>query len=390
MKSNLLKIVIALLTSSIGLAYAPRLAVINCPVADLIGKPAHNPTMYKKIPLYADNNRCLRIHQALFNEVVKIIDETPCEYCVEISNAYFVTEKDKKPHTRYWTLKKNCTLLDDDLKKYIPNPISYKKENSHNRATLILTKPWHDARTGNSYSVGTRFIYCPQQSDNDVKTVILYDFVKEKEVMTGIHRSDCRIENDALSHAQARADMICLIRTWIGMHYQPVIPYVWGGCSYIHRYTGSFKEKHARQDAYTFYAYPRSRHDIQTGFDCAGLIIRAAQCAGLPFFCKNSYTAATVLKETHRYEDIQVGDILWIPGHVMLIADLESNTIIEARGYPHGYGKLQEIAIAKEFEGIETIKQLTEHMHTKKALKRLDKKGTVIATIPRYKILKLC
>ena len=58
------------------------------------------------------------------------------------------------------------------------------------------------------------------------------------------------------------------------------------------------------------------------------------------------------------------------------------------------YGVIHEpialSALEKEFEGIKTIKQLMEHMHAKKALKRLDKKGTVIATIPRYKILKLC
>jgi hypothetical protein len=386
MKKIVMLALMMLITSSFSLGYAPRLAVINCPVADLVGKPlAESNEIYKKLPLFADTNQTPRIHQALFNEVVKIVDETRCEYCIEISNAYFVTDKNKSPQTRYWTSKKNCTILDDAMKTCIPAPISYKKSFPKNRPTLVLIKPWHDARTGNSYSVGTRFIYCPKASDDEIKTIMLYDFIKKKSTLCGIHHSECRIEVEPRSPNAARTDMICMIREWIGAHYQPVVPYVWGGCSYVYRYHGTFKQKRN-----TEYMYRRTHHTPHTGFDCSCLILRAAQCMELPFFCKNSYTASQKLKEVHTYHDIEVGDIIWIPGHVMLIADLECNTIIEARGYPHGYGKLQETPIAEQFEGIKTIKQLVEHLNAKKSLKRLNKKGTVVTTIPHYKILKLC
>jgi hypothetical protein len=377
--------------------YDPQLAVINCPVADLIGEPFKHDIIkrYATIPLYAVGACCPRVHQALYNEIVKIVDETECEYCVEIANAYFLSERQKKPQTRYWTLKTNCTMLDDEIKNYIPTPISYKKPRiKPEKPTIVLTQPWNDNKnTGNRFSVGTRFIYCPRYSDDDIITVILYDSVKQKDTTAGIHRSACRIE--APPHTQARAEMLALIRNWIGTSCNliptkfTVVPYVWGGCSYVERYAGNFNQKYERSTGCEISVYPKTKQAVKTGFDCSGLILRAAQCVGIPYFCKNSYTASQELKPINAYNEIEVGDILWFQGHVMLIASLERNTMIEARGYPHGYGKLQELPISEQFKGIETIQQLVEHLRAKKPLKRLDKTGTVVATIRDYKLLKL-
>ena len=393
-----LNLLIALLSTPL-LGYPPQLAVINCPVADLIGEPFdHNVIKrYMTIPLYAEGACCPRVHQALYNEVVKIVDETECEYCVEISNTYFVSEKNKNPQARYWTLKKNCTLLDNEIKKYIPTPISYKKPNSSStKPTIVLTQPWNDAHSGNRFSVGTRFMYCPRYSDDDIITVMLYDFIKKRDISCGIHRSACRIEDKIDSPKNARAEMIALLRSWIGVECRSivptsktVVPYVWGGCSYVQRYAGNFRQKYDKQTDCCIYVYPKTKQALKIGFDCSGVILRAAQCIGIPYFCKNSYTASMQLKPISTYQEIEIGDIIWIQGHVIVIADLERNTVIEARGYPHGYGKLQEMHIARAFEGITTIKQLADQLHTKKALKRLKKKGTVVATIPHYKILKI-
>jgi len=372
--------------------YKSHLAVINCPVADLIGEPFNHNVIkrYMNLPLYAEGACCPRVHQALYNEVVKIVDETECEYCVEIANTYFVSEKNKNPQTRYWTLKKNCTMLDDEIKKYIPTPISYKKpETKTTKPTIVLTQPWHDNMSGNCFSVGTRFIYCPRYSDNEIITVILYDFIKQKDITCGIHRSECRVEDKTNSQNNLRTEMIALLRSWISGHCSTVVPYVWGGCSYTERYAGSFRQKYDKQTDCCIYVYPKTKRSLKIGFDCSGAILRAAQCVGIPYFCKNSYTASTQLKSINAYRDVEIGDIIWIQGHVIVIADLERNRIIEARGYPHGYGKLQEMPISQAFEGIETIQQLVERLNTKKGLKRLDKKGTVVATIPHYKILKL-
>jgi hypothetical protein len=379
--------------------YDPRPAVINCPVADLIGEPFKYDVIkrYDTIPLYAVGVGacCPRVHQALYNEEIEIVGETECEYCVEIKNAYFVSEEHKNPQTRYWTLKTNCTILNDEIKNYIPIPISYKKtKKKQQRPTIVLTQPWNDnANTGNRFSVGTRFIYCPRYSDDEIITIELYDFVKQKSTTAGIHRSACRIE--APPHNNARAEMLALIRNWIGTACNLIptkysaVPYVWGGCSYVDRYAGKFTQKYDKRTKCEIYVYPKMKQAVKTGFDCSCLVLRAAQCVGIPYFCKNSYTAFTQLKPINTYQEIEVGDLLCFPGHIMLIASLEHNTLIEARGYPHYYGKLQEIPIAEHFEGIKTIKQLVEQLRAKKPLKRLDKKGTVVATIRDYKILKL-
>lgn len=369
----------------------PTRAVINCPVADLLGEPLHKNVIqgYKQIPLHTDNtSNCQRIHQALFNEAVTIIDQTACEYCVEIPNAYFVTQKSTKLQSRYWTLKENCTLLTDDIQKTIPTPISYKQtEQSRKKSTVVLTQPYHDRI---SFSVGTRFVYCPAESDGDTVTAIRYDFVKKRIIRFNIHRSACRIETEAPCSPETRREMIALIRSWINGSHKNVVPYVWGGCSYVYRYTGKFKRQWNDFIESFAYDYPRTKHTPQTGFDCSCLILRAAQIMGLPFFCKNSFTMSVQLKEVKNYKEVEIGDIIWIPGHVILVADLERNTTIEARGYPHYYGKLQEIPIEEQFQGINSIKQLIEHRNANKPLVRLNKKGTVVTTIPHYKILKLC
>ncbi len=369
--------------------YTKHLAVINCPVADLVGEPlgASVLTQYKQLPLYADSNACPRIHQALYNELVSIVDETEHEYCLEILNTYFITPTNAKPQTRYWTLKKNCTLINNDIKTCIPTPISYKKQAiAAKKPVIVLTKPHHDTMI---FSAGTRFVYLPEQSDNEIITAQRYDYTKKKTITFGLHNSACRQETTQSSPTQIRRELITMIRSWINVHHKTFIPYVWGGCSYVHRYSGNFKLHKNTSDCSLVYTYPKTKRAPHSGFDCAGLILRAAQIMGIPFFCKNSYTMAAALKPISDYSDIQVGDILWIPGHVMLIADLKRNTLIEARGYPQGYGKLQEISISEEFKDIDSIKQLCAHQNAHKPLLRLNKKGTVIGTIPQYKILKL-
>lgn len=368
----------------------PKHAVINCPVADLLGEPLHKNVYagYKQIPLHTDNNTCRRVHQALFNELVTIVDQTEYEYCVEITNAYFVTQTSTKPQSRYWTLKENCSLLTDEIQKTVPTPISYKStQHSRKKPTIVLTQPYHDRI---SFSAGTRLVYCPAKSDGEIITAIRYDFVKKRITSFDIHRSACRVENEALCSPETRHEMIALIRSWINESHKRVVPYVWGGCSYVYRYSGNFKRQWNDYIESCAYTYPRTKHTPHTGFDCSCLILRAAQIVGVPFFCKNSFTMAAKLKEVKDYKDVQIGDIIWIPGHVILIADLERNTTIEARGYPHYYGKLQEIPLAEQFKGIHSIKQLIEHRNANKPLLRLNKEGTVVTTIPQYKILKLC
>ncbi len=371
-------------------AYTPYYAVINVPVADLVGESLHTNVIkqYKELPFFTTQTKPSRIHQALFNEVVRVVDATEHEFCIEISTAYFVTDINKKPLNRYWTLKKNCIRLDKDIQDSIPTPISYKKESrAPRKPTITLIQPIEIG--GVPFSVGTRFLYIPTTSDARALSLILYDHTLKKSITQPVPRIACYKEKTDALPSERRRELITLIRSWINDADKGFIPYVWGGCSYIQRFTGNFKEKHDIKNKFCVYTYPQAKRGVQTGFDCAGVILRAGQIVGIPFFCKNSYTSATQLSPVTKLSDIEIGDILWIPGHVMLIADLKCNTLIEARGYTQGYGKLHEISISDQFQGINSIKQLIDHLHARKPLFRLNKEGIVVATIPSFKILKL-
>lgn len=376
-------------------AFQQHKAVICKPVADLIGEPFANHALkrYKHIPLFVEKNgkfdACSRIHQALFNETVTLIDETEAEYCIEIMNSYFITTKRAEPHTRYWTSKTNCALITEALKAYIPAPISYKEPTSITSPnTITLTQPWHDAATKSIFSVGTRLI-CDASAPHDgaMVPIILFDHATH----TPLHRNVPRTHCITTSPENKRQAFITLMRSWIAGPQNTVVPYVWGGCSYAKRYHGAFKKitKKENTTISSYYIYPKTHVTPEVGFDCTGLIMRTAQLAGIPFFYKNSYTMASLLPLITDAKQLAVGDLIWIPGHVLIIADLERNTIIEARGYPHGYGKLQEMPISEAFRDISRIEQIIDNYHAHKALLRLNKEGTVVATIPSFKILRL-
>jgi hypothetical protein len=127
----------------------------------------------------------------------------------------------------------------------------------------------------------------------------------------------------------------------------------------------------------------------QPGLDCAGLIARAAHLAGIPYFYKNSLTIAKHLAPLNKKETISEGDIIWLPGHVMVVSSLKDNLLVEARHYSHGYGKVHEIPLSHQFKNINSYEQLAAHFFNKKPLQRLDKSGKVVQVLPDFKILKL-
>ena len=122
-------------------------ALIPVPVADLVGEPLHtknSPVGYATMPVCNGGtqqalNACLRVHQALFNEIVTILGETDTEYQVAITNAYYVTEKTDNPCTHYWTLKKNCTVLNTLTQKNppIPAPINFNNPSSMSNKQIL-------------------------------------------------------------------------------------------------------------------------------------------------------------------------------------------------------------------------------------------------------------
>ncbi len=169
------------------------------------------------------------------------------------------------------------------------------------------------------------------------------------------------------------------------------IPYVLGGVSFTRTTRESYQEKtNVCQDTpCTYYEYNDFRDIPKPGFDCSNLITRVAQMAGIPFFFKNSLTIATYAQPVPATQSLQPGDILWKKGHVMVIADTEKHTIIEARAYNNGAGHVQEIPLSAAFKGITTYDELLAAWRNGQTIERLGDDGAVIERIADFKLLSL-
>lgn len=276
---------------------------------------------------------------------------------------------------------------------YFPDSIDYTKASAANAAlgkkTVVLKEPFKDVKTNQLFSAGTRFVVC----DHTRTGYWVYIFDNHKKCIQKGHipQSLVMVENNQEARHTRISNFVALLKQW--SHTSGIIPYVWGGCSYNQSFGGDafviMKKKNVCGKEYTFYDRLACKKNPKSGFDCTGVLVRAAQICGLPYFLKNSTTVKKTLQELAPYQCLSEGDLIWIPGHVMVVADKQSNTIIEARAYNHGFGKLQEVALHKVFKDMATFSQLEEAAKKKQQLQRLDKNGTVVQYIGDYKLLNL-
>lgn len=395
-----------------------RKAFVIVPVADLVGEPIKifglaktNRESYDKIAIsYVDMRKnnidssygAPRLHQLLFNEVVDIISEIKAarddddEVCITIESAFFVTSQVKKPQSIFFTKKKNLLsfekLAAQNLSsEFIPDGLSFKNpQNKIAKPTIGLIKPFFEPISQQTYSVGTRFIYDPQQKTDTDFTVHIFDRSSTSFKITHIPKEFAQ-EIIFESKEDAIACFLTLLKSWA--HCKGIIPYVWGGYSYTHCSPDlGFKEVErylANGTKVIIHERPNLTKKPLTGFDCAGIILRAAQLCGIPYFFKNTYTLAHYLKSLGIGDHLHEGDLIWIKGHVMIVSDIANNKLIEARGYDHDFGYVQEIPLEKVFKGFKTYKQLLHAYHQHEPLIRLNKSGKPVENIDSFKLLKL-
>ena len=127
----------------------------------------------------------------------------------------------------------------------------------------------------------------------------------------------------------------------------------------------------------------------KTGFDCSGMLLRAAHIAGMPYFFKNSISVKRGLKKLTEHDQLQVGDLIWTPGHIMVVACLAPALIIEAVGYAKGYGKVQMVPLEKRFKDITTWHDLLGYYFTHKMPVELNNNGTVYSQKTHVLFLRL-
>lgn len=375
-------------------------AVIIVPVADLIGQPLASYTIrsYADLPLcprqlHNRYNGCPRLHQALYNERVTLLKIVNNEVYIAITQLFYDANNQKQ--ATYWTDKNNIRTI-ADLKKTgidqntIPPALSFHNISvtTDNQNSITLSKPWFDRKTGCTFSAGTRFIInkvpTPRSPSIEVHAI---DAQTLQPYTMCIDKKHC-LFNKTKSKPEQRKLFLKIVREWAHLP-GCFIPYVWGGSSFTScsRAQQIDEKKNNQPDAY--FSLCDYNESPKTGFDCAGLVSRAAQTAGIAYFYKNTTTLAHNLTPITTYASLQNGDLLWIPGHVMIISDIENGLLIEARSYHHGYGKVHEIRLDKVFKNIATYADLFKALQEKKPITRIDKDGSAKEEISNYRFLSL-
>ena len=381
---------------------ATQKAVVCVPVADLIGQPLstiyaekNSSEAYQSLAVCSGKlnttKSCPRLHQLLYNDIVEIIKTEKNEAYIKISQAFFITPSSSTPQNCYWTLKSNLKTFDElhnnnISTNHIPIALNFNDTTNNNKNIITLTQPHYDPHTQVMFSAGTRFVQIPSHTKKKVKVYVIdYNTLQ-------MHHITLPSEKCVFSSTQTKEvciqSFITLLQKWAHQQ-QGFIPYVWGGTSFTYTNNTPFQEiTHNNPSPYSFYQYNNDAHLFKHGFDCSGLILRAAQIVGIPYFYKNTTTIKKYLSPLTPDTPLSNGDLILIK-HVIVVSDIEKNLLIEARGYEHGYGKLHETTLSTVFDGINTYAELCDAFFNKKTIHRKDIHGTVKDSFPDFQILKI-
>lgn len=376
----LLKLLVSIFLFTTTCINAQR-AVVTKPVIDLISAPSSSfnrqldPYLYyEQIPLSPVNpgqNQAAgpRLHQALFHEIVEIVEETKHEAKVRILNAYHSNKTTGQKMGNFWTLKNNLVPLHKiKNQKLLPTPIDYQNPPANDGQVITLTMPWHCHKNGQIFSAGTRFRVNPQ-------TGYAYCYSQDKNDFIEISiPQHLYLLNEPASPNELRQRFVKLIQKWAHSHQHQSIPYTWGGCSFTQK-VPTQRAKARQKKGLNFYTIPHAKPNPYCGLDCTGLVLRAAQAVGIPYFYKNTTTLADALTPVGLKDEIEAGDLIWISGHVIIIAEPDTGNCIEERDYSHGYGKIQKIHISKLFAQTPNLSKLKAAHHSGEPLTRIDKWG---------------
>ncbi len=353
-------------------------AVCIAPVADLLGSRAGSPYFYEQIPLDGPFERVRRIDQLLFNERVFVIERRGDESRVEIPTHGYGTITNAALKHEYWILTKNIALVSE-----IPDTDAIPSTAAASKTLITLIAPFQDNKHHRRYAAGTRFVLDDMQDDNNYyRALILSPRLKTEHAY--IPKTQC-IKNKARSPQQKIKNFLAILEKFADQS-PGYVPYVLGGNSFIKPYRNTISVNPYDDTRTTTYPTPSHTH---SGFDCASLVFRAAQMADIPLYLKNSLALKHHLRPLDQNESVENGDIIFIPGHIIVIFDKDNNSAIESRTHMnHGYGYVHKITFAELFKEIETIDDLVRYHYSKKLVSRLNINREVHVRAP-ITILKL-
>ncbi len=386
MKKLLLSII--LLTHS-ALKCAP--AICTVPIANLFHPslqeqypetlPEEIEYLYEHFPMGVLNQRdCLRIHQLLFHETVQILEERGPEVCIQISNVFYHNRPWTRKETTYWTLKKYIQPITEiNYAQFLPTPLNYqhissftgRKENTF----FTLTKPFYDEETDSLYSVRTRFLLSDQTED----TVTIFRYHPTRNAVLEITiDKQYGVINKKLSQKETINAIVDLLCEWTERDCR--FPCIRGGCSGREYITPSSYQEGSCElpNKRVIGTFERDQCAAPyAGFDMPGLIMSACQIYHAPYCAKNTVTANRYLKPLDPEKDLlERGDIILVKGYAGVVADLENNEMIQARGHIFGDGTISKKPIHKIFKGITTYGQLMAQFREGKSVTLIDQNGS--------------
>ncbi len=350
--------------------------------------------LYTELPYAPETGirSCYRANQLLFNEVVEVFATTPEEYLFTVENAFYEDELRSKQSV-FCTLKKYLVSL-KELKdngidiQAIP---SFYPTNLPNQ--VILRNPWKESTTGATFSAGTRFVRASQCDTQDTYEVVFLTKLNNTfTIQQALIPSSLCITSFPSTPEGKISLFIDILKEWAN-NSNGFIPYVSGGNSFCELYqTDACERVHATRNNGNIVSYwMRYKSEPTTtplsGFDCSCLVLRAAQLAGIPYFCKTTTTLSLHLRPLPIGEQLQPGDLIWHSGHVVIIVD--EHTIVESTGYTRGYGKVHMIPIHKTYENIHNCCDLKDAYANHVPLRYLNASGQVTKEITEFKLFRL-
>lgn len=324
-------------------------------------------------PAAPQHRSCRRAHQGLFNEVVTHTDSKDGFTQVSYNGSViYGVDNSGQPLSTFWISDQQSKTL-EELSDQLRSCLPVDKTNS-----VVLTLPWQ------GYSVGTHFKRAETQDLDSQYAVLIPDFSNNKVRTAYVPHTHGLIWHKR-SAAESRPLFLKTL-TQLLLHAEKqnkVIPYVWGGSSYV-----AAHEPH--DTLYTFGAWERTKQlTLYTGYDCSELIMRIAQIVGITFPWKLSGMIRNNCVPVSAEYPLENGDIIWIQGHVMIVSDIDHNEVIEARGYKSGYGKIHRIRLNRLFKDVETYDDLMQLYLKQEPITLLDTTGSAVKTYDSCMLLKL-
>lgn len=382
----------------------PHAVIIKVPIADCLGLAARDidPSLqaaesteefYAQLAYSPEIGpySCGRVHQCLFNEVGIIKEEKGDELLVEFPHFYYASSPESL-HSQFWVHRSSVKLLADlkvPVHMCIPAPLNYRHIVPQSDNTLTLVFPWQDPENGWWYSAGSRFLGNAGADNDSCLGIHILDHASNT-VRTALVPHSFLWLSKPKDITEAKQLFVKIMHTWI-THEKDVIPYTWGGCSYRGRCPQRdfiLWETMRGNDKIANWQRP-GEPGVHTGFDCTGVILRAAQLAGIQYFCKNTTTIGLTFDDVPQDESLEEGDFILFKGHVLVISDIENNLAIDAIGYGSGYGCLREVALSEAFMDVATYDDLRHLANTQQSLGRKNSKGELVAIIPSFRLIRL-